>query len=133
MSGIRGREVGEGAALRRIRHLSTVICWIAALVVCPLAFSQDDQCPSRPRPPQVGRAIRGTVAFGHIRLAHVSVRITGAGGDTTTDSGEFCIYLPATMGDGDKIEFYIEGFNITDLPDGRVAYVPRNHTEFIKL
>jgi len=67
-----------------------------------------------------------------IRLADVDVRVVGVGGKPTSETGEFVFTLPGEFEPGSEIEFFVAGWNITNLDSGK-TYVPKSETAVIHI
>ena len=69
---------------------------------------------------------------GGTRLPDVDVRVVGVGGKPTSDTGEFIFALPAEFESGSVIEFFVVGWNITNL-DNSKTYIPKSETAIIHI
>ncbi len=79
------------------------------------------------------RSIAGVVETSDgTRLPGVDVRVTNVGGQPTSDSGEFTISLPEQYEPGSEIEFYVAGWKITNLYEGK-TWVPKGETVTIHI
>jgi hypothetical protein len=79
------------------------------------------------------RCVRGIVETSDgTRLTGVNVRITGVGDRPTSDSGEFVITLPSQYEPGIEVEFYVAGWRIINLDEGKI-YLPKYDTAVIHI
>jgi hypothetical protein len=102
------------------RHLLT-------LATCSLVMSFVSAGGSR------ARVVVGVVETSDgTRLPGVDVRVTNVGGRPTSESGEFTIPLPEQFEPGSEIEFYIAGWKIINLYDGK-TWLPKSEAATIHI
>jgi hypothetical protein len=100
---------------------------LLAVGVCSLVISFTSAAGPRTR------VVTGVVETSDgTRLSGVDVRVTNVGGRPTSDSGEFTIPLPEQFEPGSEIEFYVAGWKIINLYDGK-TWVPKSETATIHI
>lgn len=106
-----------------------MLCWkyVRTACLCGLLLCRSTDAQLH------ARHIRGIVETSDgTRLAGVDVRVTGVEGHPTSDTGEFEFELPSQYEPGVEIEFYIAGWKIVNLDEGR-TYVPKYDTAVIHI
>jgi len=99
---------------------------VCALLVCPIGVAQQQV-------QQRLRSIKGVVeTTDGTRLPGVDVRVTNVGGGPTTGAGEFNITLPREIEPGSEIEFYVAGWKIANLDDGKI-FLPKSEMAVIHI